>query len=315
MTLSALGLSGNPMDPLEHVVEHRLWTISGNFGPLGDEITILSDHIVMIITAGLLLALFLPRAVRRRAGEGEVERLVPTGPANALEAVCQYLRTEVAEPALGPHTDRFIKFVWTVFFFILAINLLGLVPLGGVTPLFGTHVGGTATANIWVTGTMAVLAFGMWVVNGLRIGGLQYLAHFNPSPRKPLLLFLLLSPLLILIEVIGIVAKAVALAVRLFANMLAGHTLLGVLLGFILMLGTSHWLAGWGIGALVIVPVSVAISLLEVLVALIQAFIFTFLTVIFLGQAVVFHHDHEHVEHEEHADGVPLEAFTEEMVQ
>lgn len=313
MTLSVLGLLGMSADPLEHVVEHRLWTISGDFGPFGNEITVLSDHIVMIIAAGFLLALFLPTAVRRRAGKGEVESLVPTGPANALEAVCQYLRTEVAEPALGPYTDRFIKFVWTVFFFILTMNLLGLVPIGSVTPLLGSHIGGTATANIWVTATMAILAFGMWVINGLRLGGLHYLAHFNPGPWW-------LAPLMVPLEIIGVVAKAFALAVRLFANMLAGHILLAVLLGFILSLGSMHWLAGLGIGALIIVPVSVAISLLEVLVAVIQAFIFTFLTVIFLGQAIVFHHDDEHGEeqspgHPENDDGVPLEAFTEKMAQ
>jgi len=303
MRLSALG---GLADPLDHVVEHRLWTLTGDFGPFGEEITVLSDHIVMIILAGLLLSLFLPRAVRRRAGEGEVERLVPRGPANGLEAICQFLRKEIAEPALGPYTDRFIKFVWTVFFFILTMNLLGLVPLGGVTSLLGVHIGGTATGNIWVTSTLAALAFVMWVVNGLRLGGLQYLAHFNPAPRKPLPVFILLSPVLIVIEAAGVIFKAFALAIRLFANMLAGHILLGVLLGFILSIGSIHWLAGFGFGLLVIVPASVAISLLEVLVAVIQAFIFTFLTVVFLGQAVVFHHG------DEHEEGVALEAHAQE---
>lgn len=300
MILSALGILA---DPLEHVVEHRLWTISGDFGPFGDEITVLSDHILMIILAGFLLALFLPLGVRRRAGEGEVDELVPAGPANALEAVCQFLRKEVAEPALGPYTDRFIKFVWTVFFFVLAMNLLGLVPLSGVTPLLGTHIGGTATGNIWVTSTLAIMSLCMWVINGLRLGGLHYLAHFNPGPWW-------LAPLMVPLEIIGVVFKAFALAIRLFANMLAGHILLGVLLGFILSLGTYHWLAGFGVGLLIIVPASVAINLLEVLVAVIQAFIFTFLTVIFLGQAVVFHHGEEHGE--EHGEGVALEAYAEE---
>jgi F-type H+-transporting ATPase subunit a len=298
MILSALG---SLADPLEHVLEHKLKTLPVDLGPFGNEITVFSDHIAMIILAGFLLALFLPLAVRRKEGEGEIERLVPAGPANALEAVCQFLRTEVAEPSLGPHTDRFIKFVWTVFFFVLAINLLGLVPLGSLTPLLGTHIGGTATGNIWVTGTMATMALGMWVVNGLRLGGMQYLAHFSPGP-------LWLAPLMVLIEIIGVFAKAFALAIRLFANMIAGHILLGVLLGLALSVGTYQWLAGLGFGVLVIVPASVAINLLEVLVAVIQAFIFTFLTVIFLGQATVFHHGDEHGD--EH--GVALEAYAEE---
>jgi F-type H+-transporting ATPase subunit a len=298
MILSALG---SLADPLEHVLEHKLKTLPVDLGPFGNEITVFSDHIAMIILAGFLLALFLPLAVRRKEGEGEIERLVPAGPANALEAICQFLRTEVAEPSLGPHTDRFIKFVWTVFFFVLAINLLGLVPLGSLTPLLGTHIGGTATGNIWVTGTMATMALGMWVVNGLRLGGMQYLAHFSPGP-------LWLAPLMVLIEIIGVFAKAFALAIRLFANMIAGHILLGVLLGLALSVGTYQWLAGLGFGVLVIVPASVAINLLEVLVAVIQAFIFTFLTVIFLGQATVFHHGDEHGD--EH--GVALEAYAEE---
>jgi F-type H+-transporting ATPase subunit a len=295
MILSALGILA---DPLEHVLEHKLKTLPVDLGPFGNEITVFSDHIAMIILAGFLLALFLPLAVRRKEGEGEIERLVPAGPANALEAVCQFLRTEVAEPSLGPHTDRFIKFVWTVFFFVLAMNLLGLVPLGSVTPLLGTHIGGTATGNIWVTGTLAAMALGMWVVNGLRLGGMQYLAHFSPGP-------LWLAPLMVLIEIIGVFAKAFALAIRLFANMIAGHILLGVLLGLVLSVGTYQWLAGLGFGVLVIVPASVAINLLEVLVAVIQAFIFTFLTVIFLGQATVFHHGDEHGD--EH--GVALEVY------
>ncbi len=160
--------------PLDHVVQHPLLQRTFDLGPLGEQtVTLLSDQITMIVAAALLLMLFLPPLVRRRAGAGEVDRLVPTGSANLLEAVCQYFRKEVAEPALQEHTDRFIKFIWTVFFFILTMNLLGLVPLGSVTPLFGTHIGGTATANIWVTGTLAGMALVVFVYNGLKIGGVE----------------------------------------------------------------------------------------------------------------------------------------------
>lgn len=282
-------------DPLDHVTEHKLWTEPVDLGFLTPDgvITVLSDHIVMIIIAGLLLAIFLPPMVRRRAGKDEVERLVPTGSANLLETICQYFRKEVAEPALGKYTDRFIKFIWTVFFFILTMNLLGLVPLGSVTPLFGTHIGGTATGNIWVTGTLASMALGLWIFNGLRLGGMDYLAHFNPGPWW---LFWLLIPL----EVIGVIAKAFALAVRLFANMVAGHILLAVLLGFILSVGSAVGvLAGLGTAVVVILG-SVAIGCLEIFVAFLQAFIFTFLTVLFLGQAIVFHHGEEHGEAHAH---------------
>lgn len=282
-------------DPLDHVTEHKLWTEPADLGFFTPEgvITVLSDHIVMIIVAGLLLAIFLPPMVRRRAGQDEVERLVPTGSANLLETICQYFRKEVAEPALGKHTDRFIKFIWTVFFFILTMNLLGLVPLGSVTSLFGTHIGGTATGNIWVTGTLAAMALGLWIFNGLRVGGLDYLAHFNPGPWW-------LFPLLVPLEIVGVIAKAFALAVRLFANMVAGHILLAVLLGFILSVGSGVGvLAGLGTAVVVILG-SVAIGCLEIFVAFLQAFIFTFLTVLFLGQAIVFHHGEEHGEAHAH---------------
>jgi len=292
MNLAALRTG---LDPMEHIVEHKLKTVSADLGFLTPEgvITLLSDHIVMIILAGLLLALFLPPLVRRRAGDGEVERLVPSGSANFIETICQYLRKEVAEPALGQYTDRFIKFIWTLFFFILTMNLLGLIPLGSVTPLFGTHIGGTATGNIWVTGALAVMAFGMWVVNGIRLGGMDYLAHFNPGPWW-------LGWLLIPLEIVGVIAKAFALAVRLFANMIAGHLLLAVLLTFILSVGSAiGWLAGLGT-AVVVIAGSVAIGLLEIFVAFLQAFIFVFLTVLFLGQAIVFHHGDEHGEAHAH---------------
>lgn len=285
-------------DPLDHVVQHDLWTLPADLGPLTPDgvITLLSDHVVMMILAAVLLMLALPPLVRRRSGKDEVNRHVPSGSANFIETICQYLRKEVAEPALGEHTDRFIKFVWTTFFFILTMNLLGMIPLNSVTPLLGTHIGGTATGNLWITGTMAALAMGMWIVNGIRLAGGDYLAHFNPSPRKPLVLFVLLSPLLILIEVFGVFAKTFALAVRLFANMLAGHLLLAQLVSFILTVGTAIGaFAGLGLAALVI-PASVAVGCLEIFVAFLQAFIFTFLTVLFLGQAIIFHHGEEHAE-------------------
>jgi len=290
---SAILASSNP---LEHVVQHPLVTQKAPtvfpFTPHG-EITILSDHIVMLILAGALLILLGPRLVRKRRGTDEIGSLVPRGWANGLEAVCNYLRKEVAEPALQQHTDRFIKYIWSVFFFVLTVNLLGLLPLGALTPLvLHRHIGGTATGNIFVTASLAVLTMIMMVVNGLRYGGKAYLAHFCPGP-------IALAPLLIPVEIIGLIAKIFALAVRLFANMIAGHILLAVLLSFILMAGTA--LGTWG-GIAVAIPVilaSVAIYMLEIFVAFLQAFIFTFLTTLFIGMSVNVHHD-EHGE-EAHA--------------
>jgi F-type H+-transporting ATPase subunit a len=277
--------------PLSHVVQHPLKTTPADLGMLTPEgqITLLSDQILMMIVAGLLLMLFVPAMVRRRRGTKGVDALVPVGPANALEAICQYLRKEVAEPVLHEHTDRFIKYIWSVFFFILTINLLGLLPIAAVSALGDLHLGGTATANIWVTATLAVLTMFMMIVNGLRLGGTQYLAHFSPGP-------LWLAPLLIPIEIIGLLARVAALAIRLFANMFAGHVLLAVLVGLILSAGTALG-SGIGLGiALPLVAASVAISMLEVFVAFLHAFIFAFLTALFIGLSVVFHHDDHHGE-------------------
>ncbi|HEX2251903.1 MAG TPA: F0F1 ATP synthase subunit A [Thermoanaerobaculia bacterium] len=283
-------------DPLDHVSQHRLVTRAADWGFLtpDGQLTLFSDLIAMMVLGALLLMVFLPAMVRKRRGTGEVDRLVPAGPANFIEAICEYLRRQVARPLLHEHTDRFIPFIWSVFFFILIVNVLGLLPFGATSALFGTHIGGTATANIWVTGALALVTLGMMIVNGIRLGGTHYFAHFNPVPSDlPFAIRLFLVPLMIVVEIFGLLAKIFALAVRLFANMTAGHILLAVLLGFILSAGSLHWAAGLGV-AVPVVAGSVAIFMLEIFVAFLQAFIFTFLTTLFLGQSVVFHHHDEH---------------------
>ena len=226
--------------------------------------------------------------VKRRRGKSGVDAMVPTGAANGLEAVCEYLRKEVAEPALHEHTDRFIKYIWSVFFFVLTVNILGLLPIPVVSNLFHTHLGGTATGNIWTTATLALVTMVMMVINGVRLGGKAYLAHFCPGP-------IWMAPLLVPVEIIGLIAKVFALAVRLFANMIAGHILLAVLLSFIMTAGAISTGLGLGVGLLV-VSGSVAINFLELFVAFLQAFIFTFLTTLFIGMSVVLHHDDHHAE-------------------
>jgi F-type H+-transporting ATPase subunit a len=288
------GAAGHSDNPLEHIVQHPLIERPANLGPLTPNgvITVFSDQIAMLALAGLLLMLCVPMMVKRRRGRSGVDAMVPTGSANVLEAVCEYLRKEVAAPALHEHTDRFIKYIWSIFFFVLTVNLLGLLPIPAVSSLFGTHLGGTATGNVWVTATLAVITMGMMVVNGLRLGGKAYLAHFCPGP-------IWMAPLLVPVEVIGLIAKVFALAVRLFANMIAGHILLAVLLSFILAAGTSSAALGLTIAVPVVLG-SVAITMLELFVAFLQAFIFTFLTTLFIGMSVVLHHD-DHHEHQHEA--------------
>ncbi|HUU83419.1 MAG TPA: F0F1 ATP synthase subunit A [Phycisphaerae bacterium] len=280
MNVAAILASANP---IEHVADHPYLQVHG--------VTLLSNHVLMQLLAALLLVLIIPAVVRLRRTGDDVKDLSPRGVGNFFEAICDYLRKEVARPVLGEHTDRFIGYIWTVFFFILFCNLLGLLPLLALTkPIFGVPIGGTATGNIYVTATLAICTLLMIVVNGLRYNGMEFVKHFFQGP-------IFISPMIAGLEVIGLLAKTFALAVRLFANMIAGHILLAVLLSFIGMAGA----AGAGLGVVVAVPVvlgSVAINLLELFVAFLQAFIFTFLTTIFIGQAVVIHHEAHGAEHE-----------------
>ncbi len=281
-------------DPLDHVVQHPLWTHKLDLGMLTPKgvVTLMSDQISMLILAGLLLVTLFPFLVRLSRSKDGLGALVPRGFATFVEAACEFLRERVARPVLHQHTDRFVKYIWSVFFFVLTVNLLGMLPLGALTQfLFGVHIGGTGTANIWTTGALAILTLVMMVINGLRIGGLDYLKHFNPGPT-------LMAPLLVPIEIIGMLTKPIALAVRLFANMMAGHLILAVLLSFIFSAGRmigSFSGTTLGVGVIIMaVAGSVAISFLELLVASIQAFIFAFLTAVFIGLSVNVSHDEEH---------------------
>lgn len=280
--------------PLEHIVQHPLVEKPADLGFLTPQgkVTVFSDQIAMLLLAGLLLLVLIPRWARRRRAKQGIDAMVPRGFGNFLEATCQYLRKEVAEPALGEHTDRFIPYIWSVFFFVLTVNILGLLPIPAVSSLFGAHLGGTATGNIWVTASLAIATMIMMVTNGLRLGGKDYLAHFCPGP-------LWMAPLLVPVEIIGLIAKIFALAVRLFANMIAGHILLAVLLSFIMSAGSKSSGMGFGIAVPVVLG-SVAINMLELFVAFLQAFIFTFLTTLFIGMSVVFHHDDHHAEEGAH---------------
>jgi F-type H+-transporting ATPase subunit a len=276
-------------NPLEHIVRHPMIQRPAHLGWLtqGDKITLLDSHIVLMMLAALLLILLVPFSVGRRRGAGEVDSLVPTGAGNALEAICEYLRNEVARPLLGEYTDRFIKFVWTVFFFVLTVNLLGLLPFTGITKLlFHVPIGGSATANPWITGTLALMTLGMVIVNGVRLGGKDFFTHFNPGPWW-------LAWLLVPIEVFGLFFRIFALLVRLCANMIAGHVLLAVLLSFIFSAAAKSIASALGVAVPVVLG-SIGINLLELFVAFLQAFIFTFLTTLFIGQSIVFHHHDDH---------------------
>lgn len=281
-------------DPLNHVVQHTLVKVGEGVWSF----PLVSNHVIMQLVATALLVYFLPKLVRMQAGSDEVGRLVPRGFGNAIEAVCLLLREQIFRPNLGKYTDFFTPYLWSAFFFILTCNLLGMLPLADwffFVP--GHQIGGTSTGNIFVTATLAVTTLVMTVYWGLRVNGMGYIRHFFMGPPG-------INLLIAFLEVLGLGFKTMALAVRLFANMVAGHVLLAVLLSFV---GGSIAALGWGVGLLISIPVIgglIAINFLEILVAFLQAFIFTVLSAVFIGLAVNIHHD-EHHEHEadEHADG------------
>lgn len=281
-------------NPLEHVVDHP-WVVLGGDTPF-TRFSLMSNHIFMMLVAAGLLILLLPRLARVPRTSDDIDQLTPRGSRNAIETICTFLRDFVARPNMGEHTDRFIPYVWSVFFFILTINLLGLLPLEPITRQVSNAIGlkhavyGTGTGNIWVTATLAICTLVMIVVNGLRLNGMTYVKHFFMGPFP-------ISVFIAVLEIIGLFAKTCALAIRLFANMMAGHILLAVLVSFIAMAGAAGALLGFVVAVPVVLG-SVAITLLELFVAFLQAFIFTFLSCVFIGQAVNLHHE-EHEGHEE----------------
>ncbi len=281
-------------NPLTHVVAHDLFEIK-----IGSLSIMVNNHMVMVTLTALIMLILLPFAMRHR-------REVPIGLQNFFESICVYLRDEVARPLLRDKTDRYISMIWTTFFFILFANLLGLIPINAVLGLFfegkAAEIGGTATTNIYVTGALAAFVFVMVHISGMWfsfchertrcsfpkacvLGPMLYLYRTVPHVEGAIGVLLFL-PLFIL-ESTGLLVKCVALAIRLFANMLAGHLLLAVLLLFIAM--SKTWTVGIPV-AIASVVGSVASSFLELFVAFLQAYIFTFLMSIFIGMAI--HQEH-----------------------
>jgi len=222
-------------------------------------------HVVMLWVAALLclmVTLLALRAHKQRAVQGRA----PRGLGNTLEAVLLYLRNEVILPNVGPHGNAFVPYLITIFFFILFANLLGLIPYGA-----------TATGNISVTATLAIITFFVIEIAGMKAQGRHYINTIVFWPHDmSLAMKLPITVILTPIEIIGKFTKPFALAIRLFANMVSGHVVLLALISLIFTFGT--WL-------LVPIPVAIAlgISCLELFVAFLQAFIFTLLSAVFIG--------------------------------
>ena len=366
-------------DPLEEVLPHRYFTFLGLH---------LNNQMLMAVVAAVLMLLIFPRLFAKP------DPGVPTGAKNLLESILEFLRVEVFRPALKENTDRFVPFLWTMFFFILFCNLLGCIPLAAFFEFISLghlhHLGGAATASVSTTAALAVVAFlfihahgidqiARQLINGTygqdhhhnehtshgggqnqtsahdqehmrgdalaadipgdfraltdptahyadgehpthkqslgthgetvsagehRMSPLEavllsvpyYLWNFAPHPFRPAdpnaswikwVPDLLMWSFLLVLELLGALIKPFALCMRLFANMVAGHVLLAVLIGLIFSVPALllRYVIGFPVGLL-----DIGIQLLELFVAFLQAYIFTFLTTLFLASAVAPEH-------------------------
>jgi F-type H+-transporting ATPase subunit a len=246
------------------------WHIPQPFLAFGFHIT--KFMVLEVVAAVLMIAIFVPLGRRIASGRPPRGRLW-----NLFEMLLMFVRDEIARPAIGRHdSDRFLPFLWTMFFFILFLNLLGLVPWAG-----------SPTAALGVTGAVALMTFFVVVGAGIaKFGPIGFWLGQVPHMDVPWFMAIFIKPMIFFIEAMGLCVKHFILAMRLFANIFAGHLVLVVIIGFIAE--TVHSWLFYGV-----MPASVfgavAISLLELLVALLQAYVFAFLSAIFIGMAVHQH--------------------------
>jgi F-type H+-transporting ATPase subunit a len=255
------------------------------------DFSITKNVLSMLISVVLMLWIMLSVAKKYKQ-RGAMT--APKGMQNALEPVIGFIRDEVGKPNLGHKYMRFMPLLLTIFFFIWINNLLGLIPGGA-----------NFTGNIAVTACLALISFIVMVFSGNK----HFWGHlFNP-PGVPFGVKILL----VLIEIISLFIKPVALMIRLFANILAGHIVILSVISMIFIFGAISKVVGWGF-----VPVSLAFSIfmffLELLVAAIQAFIFTNLTAVFIGQAIEDGHGHEHDHAHESEAGQDYHISKEEII-
>jgi F-type H+-transporting ATPase subunit a len=283
--------------PLDHTLDKNI---------VGDGPFALTMNTITLVVAFLAYLVLMNIAAKAIAvgpeSQGNDRYLTRNRFAQVIEVVVLGLRDQFIKPQLGDQTNRFLPFLLTLFFFIWANNLIGLVPLLDLQHLFGAlfkddpswaKVGGTPTGRLATNAALALIAFLIWNGAGIRQNGIGgWLHHFlGGAPWY-------MAPIMVPVEIIGAIVKPAALTIRLFANMTAGHVLLAAIIGFV-------GLAAGGLGLFLGSPImlvsivgGVLIFFLEVFVATLQAFVFMFLTTVFIAQMV--HHDHGHDEEHGH---------------
>ncbi|MHC4421741.1 MAG: F0F1 ATP synthase subunit A [Planctomycetota bacterium] len=293
-------------DPTLHVRDLVLLKTSGGT-------PILTMHMVTFVAVAFIFVIAMMAAAKAIAtgpeAEGNERYLTKRRFGQLIETLIIALRDEMLMPVLGEkHTRRYLPYLMTVFFFILFQNFFGLIPVVDVLHVFGVHktpIGGTATANLMVTGALALISFFAIELHGLREQGVKGWLLHNFGGLVPGPIYLLPVALIVfVVELAGHFVKPTALAIRLFANMFAGHTLMAVLVSF----GAGAAAGGmgyFGIGAISAASAlaAVLITFLELFVAFLHAFIFMFLTAVFIS--LMSHHDEEHEHEETPATGEP----------
>ena len=228
--------------------------------------------ILEAVVALILIGVFTILAAKIRQG-----RVVRGKLWNMFEAFLLFIRDDIARPAIGHHdADRFVPLLWTIFMFVLGCNLLGMIPwVGAPTGSFSVTIG------------LALVTFATVIVAGsLRFGIIGFWKNQVPSMGLPLPLAIFIVPMLFAIEVLGLLIKHLVLSIRLLANMVAGHLVLLAIMGLAVAAAAS---ANWHLTATISVIGSALFSLLELFVAFLQAYVFTFLSALFIGAAVHHH--------------------------
>ncbi|MDA0986580.1 MAG: F0F1 ATP synthase subunit A [Bacteroidetes bacterium] len=243
-----------------------------NFYGLTIDLSI-TKHVAFILFSSLLLIISLSIAARKNS-----KSKAPTGFGNLIEVLIIYIRDEIVLPNMGKSGLQYLPYLLTTFFFILVMNLFGLIPYGA-----------SSTGNISVTAGLAIIAFIMIQYSAIKSQGIKhYLAHLTGGVQ------VWLWPIMIPIEIIGLFTKPFALCIRLFANMTGGHLVILSLIGLIFIFKTY-----------IVAPISVlfvvGINLLELFVAVLQAYVFTMLTALFMGFGIQAgenaHHEKESHNH------------------
>jgi F-type H+-transporting ATPase subunit a len=260
-----------------------------------------TKHVLMLWLVAAFVLVVVTATVRRYLKQ---DRTIPTGFMNALEGVVEFVRDSIVQPNVGKKwVNTWTPLILTFFVFILCANAIGLIPVFEVLGLLDhwvlhtrpdsfvkqvMHGGTTATANFNVTAALATVTFGAIIVAGSRAHGVvQHWINLVPHGLAwPI--YILLIP----IEIMGLFVRPFALTMRLAANMTGGHIAILAILSFVFlfteMFGTA--VAGIGVGAAISVPLAVGISALEIIVVLVQAYVFTLLSAVFIGMAIHAHH-------------------------